>query len=78
LCEQAALHVGPLSVSQPFIVIVDPVVSVVLGIWIYHERLRASAVHLSIGVLAFVVMCTGVVVLTRTAPASMTADIHRV
>jgi fumarate reductase subunit D len=78
LCEQAALHVGPLSVSQPFIVIVDPVVSVVLGIWIYHERLRAGAVHLSIGVLAFAVMCAGVVVLTRTAPASMAADYPRV
>jgi drug/metabolite transporter (DMT)-like permease len=78
LCEQAALHVGPLSVSQPFIVIVDPVVSVALGIWIYHERLRTSAVHVSIGVLAFVVMCFGVVVLTRTAPASMTPDVRRV
>jgi hypothetical protein len=78
LCEQAALHVGPLSVSQPFIVIVDPVVSVALGIWIFHERLRAGAVHLSLGVLAFVVMCAGVVVLTRTAPASMAADVPRI
>jgi hypothetical protein len=78
LCEQAALHVGPLSVSQPFIVIVDPVVSVALGIWIYHERLRAGAVHLSIGVIAFVAMCAGVVVLTRTAPATMSADVARV
>ena len=77
LCEQAALHVGPLSVSQPFIVIVDPVVSVVLGIWLYHERLRDGAAPLSIGVLAFVVMCAGIVVLTRTAPTSMTPDSAR-
>jgi len=53
LCEQAALHVGPLSVSQTFIVIVDPIVSVALGIWIYRERLHHGALHLTIGVVAF-------------------------
>ena len=75
--KQAALHVGPLSVSQPFIVIVDPVVSVALGIWIYHERLRDSVAPLAIGVTAFAVMCAGVVLLTRTAPDSMAADMPR-
>jgi hypothetical protein len=78
LCEQAALHVGPLSVSQTFIVIVDPVVSVALGIWLYRERLHHDALHLTIGVLAFLVMCAGIVALTRTAPATMSADVHRV
>lgn len=78
LCEQAALHVGPLSVSQTFIVIVDPVVSVVLGIWLYRERLHDGALHITIGVVAFAVMCVGIVALTRTAPASMMADVHRV
>lgn len=76
-CEQAALHVGPLSVSQPIIVIVDPVVSVALGIWIYHERIRTGLWHLSAGSLAFVAMCVGVVLLTRLAPPSMNRDIHR-
>jgi hypothetical protein len=78
LCEQAALHVGPLSVSQTFIVIVDPVASVALGTWLYGERLHHDALHLSIGVAAFVVMCTGIIALTRTAPATMKADVHRV
>ena len=78
LCEQAALHVGPLSVSQTFIVIVDPVVSVALGIWLYRERLHHGALHLTIGVVAFAVMCAGIVALTRTAPATMSADVHRV
>jgi fumarate reductase subunit D len=77
-CEQAALHVGPLSVSQTFIVIVDPIVSVVLGIWLYRERLHHGAWHLTIGVLAFAMMCAGIAALTRTAPATMTADVHRV
>jgi drug/metabolite transporter (DMT)-like permease len=78
LCEQAALHVGPLSVSQTLIVIVDPVVSVALGIWLYRERLHHGALHLTIGIIAFAVMCAGVVALTRSAPASMSADVHRV
>ena len=77
-CEQAALHVGPLSVSQTFIVIVDPIVSVALGIWLYRERLHHDALHLSIGVIAFAVMCGGIIALTRTAPATMNADAHRV
>jgi fumarate reductase subunit D len=78
LCEQAALHVGPLSISQTFIVIVDPVVSVALGMWLYRERLHHGALHITIGVVAFTVMCVGVVALTRTAPASMKSDVHRV
>ena len=78
LCEQAALHVGPLSVSQTFIVIVDPIVSVALGVWLYRERLHHDALHLMIGVIAFAVMCAGIVALTRTAPATMSADVHRV
>ncbi len=73
LCEQAALHVGPLSVSQPFIVIVDPVVSVALGVWLYHEHLLTGTLHLAVGVPAFVLMCAGIVLLTRTAPDSMDA-----
>ena len=78
LCEQAALHVGPLSVSQTFIVIVDPIVSVALGIWLYQDRLHHDALHVTIGVLAFAVMGAGIVALTRTAPATMNADVHRV
>lgn len=75
--EQAALHVGPLSVSQPIIVIVDPVVSVALGVWLYRERLHPGAWHYSIGACAFAVMCVGIVVLTRSAPPTMSSEIHR-
>ncbi|MBW4029604.1 MAG: DMT family transporter [Acidobacteria bacterium] len=42
LCEQTALHVGPLRSSQTAIVIVDPVVSVVLGAWIFGEHLGTT------------------------------------
>jgi len=77
LCEQAALHVGPLKVSQPFIVIVDPIVSVALGVWLYSEKLRSGAVHLGIAGLGFLAMCVGVVALTQSAPSTMKAEIHR-
>ncbi len=36
--QQAALHVGPLSVSQPFLVITDPFASIILSIWLFDER----------------------------------------
>ncbi len=74
ILNQAALHVGPLSVSQPFIVIVDPLVSIVLSVWIYGETFSADAGRLALGSAAFAAMCGSVIVLTRTAPATMDPD----
>jgi drug/metabolite transporter (DMT)-like permease len=71
LLNQAALHVGPLSMSQPFIVIVDPIVSIVLSVWVFAEVFTENAFRLPIGIVAFSVMCAAVAVLARTAPATM-------
>ncbi len=73
LLVQAALHVGPLSVSQPLLVIVDPSASVILSIWLFQERYTRGPVVIAGGVLAFIVMCVGVVALTSTAPPTMQA-----
>jgi drug/metabolite transporter (DMT)-like permease len=73
LLNQAALHVGPLSMSQPFLVIVDPVVSIALSIWVFGETFNPDAVRLAVGSFAFAAMCVAVAVLTRTAPATMDA-----
>jgi hypothetical protein len=73
LLEQAALHVGPLRISQPVLVIVDPVVSIVLGVWLFDEHFTEDPLTLVIAVLAFAVMCVGAVFLTRTAPETMEA-----
>jgi hypothetical protein len=70
---QAALHVGPLSVSQPLLVIVDPTVSVILSVWLFQERYSRGPAVIAGSVLAFAVMCVGVVALTRTAPPTMRA-----
>lgn len=71
LLNQATLHVGPLSMSQPFIVVVDPIVSIALSVWVFAETFTASVPRLALGSVAFVAMCTSVAVLARTAPATM-------
>ena len=71
---QAALHVGPLRASQPFIVIIDPIVSIVLSVWLFAESFSADGALLAIAAIGFAVMCAGVVLLTQTAPATMQAD----
>ena len=73
--EQAALHVGPLRVSQPFLVIIDPIVSIALSVWLFRQHFAADAAVLAVAAAAFAVMCGGVVLLTQTAPATMNADI---
>jgi drug/metabolite transporter (DMT)-like permease len=68
---QAALHVGPLSVSQPLLVIVDPCVSIILSIWLFQENYTRDPAAITGSLLAFTAMCAGVVALTRTAPPTM-------
>ncbi len=72
LLEQAALHVGPLSVSQPLLVIINPFASIALSIWLFDERFTDSPAKIAIAVLAFAVMTVGVVILSRTAPQDLT------
>ena len=72
--QQVALHVGPLRAAQPFIVIVDPVVSIALSVWLFDEHFTSGAAVLALAAAGFAVMCASVVVLTQTAPATMEAD----
>ena len=66
--QQAALQTGPLSVSQPLIVVVDPAVAVVLSVWIFDERFTVGVAQKAIAGVAFCVMAVGVTILSRTAP----------
>jgi drug/metabolite transporter (DMT)-like permease len=72
---QAALHVGPLRASQPFLVIIDPIVSIALSVWLFGERFTSDASVLAVAAVAFAVMCIAVVLLTQTTPATMKADV---
>jgi hypothetical protein len=53
------------------LVIVDPTVSVVLSVWLFQERYTRSPLTIAISALPFIIMCAGVVALTRTAPSTM-------
>ena len=71
LLEQSALHVGPLSVSQPLLVIINPLTSIALSIWLFDEHFTDSPAKITIAFLAFAVMAVGVTVLSRTAPKDL-------
>jgi drug/metabolite transporter (DMT)-like permease len=71
LLEQAALHVGPLSVSQPILVIINPFASIILSVWLFDERFTSSPGRITVAVLSFAVMAAGVTTLTRTAPQDL-------
>ncbi len=73
--QQASLHVGPLRASQPFLVMVDPMVSIALSIWLFGEHFTENTAALAVAAAGFAVMCAGVVLLTQTAPATMATDI---
>jgi drug/metabolite transporter (DMT)-like permease len=69
LLTQAALHYGPLAISQPFMVIVNPLVSIILGVWLYGEHFSGGASKIAMGAVGFAAMVIGVVFLARTAPS---------
>jgi drug/metabolite transporter (DMT)-like permease len=66
---QAALHYGPLAVSQPVMVIVNPFVSIILGVWLYGEHFIGGPLQIGLGALGFAAMVVGVVFLATTAPS---------
>jgi len=72
--HQTTLRVGPLSISQPLLVIVNPIVSIALSVWIFQEHFTPDATRLAIGAVAFAAMCVSVVMLTRTAPRTMSSQ----
>ncbi|MHB1969484.1 MAG: DMT family transporter [Acidimicrobiales bacterium] len=73
--EQLALREGPLRVSQPLIVIVDPLVSVLYGLGLFHERLASSGGALLVAGLGVVAMSVGVVVMTSSVPESLVPEV---
>ena len=68
LLVQAALHVGPLTVSQPLLVVIDPIVSIWLSVWLFAEYFTENATVVAVAAAAFAALIVGVVFLTQTAP----------
>ena len=77
IIEQAALQSGPLRVSQPLLVIIDPILSIALSVWLFGEYFVINPGVLAAAAAGFVVMCGGVVVLSQTAPATVEGDADR-
>lgn len=62
---QHAVHAGPLVASQPPVTILDPVVSVALGVLVFGESIRTGGWLLLAGV-GGVLICAGTVGLSRS------------
>jgi len=71
---QGAYAVGPLAASQASLLIVDPLVSIALGIELFGEQLRTGPGYVFGAVAALAVLAAGVVMLSLWAPPVMTAD----
>jgi drug/metabolite transporter (DMT)-like permease len=71
LLGQSALHVGPLSASQPLLAIVNPLASIILSIWLFDERFTDSPARIAIAAGAMAVLAVGVIALSRTAPEDL-------
>jgi hypothetical protein len=71
ILTQAAFNAGPLSASQPALLIVDPLASIILGVLIFGERLDSTGPAVIGAVVALLVMCVGIVLTSRWAPPSM-------
>jgi drug/metabolite transporter (DMT)-like permease len=61
---QSSFHAGPITASQASLTIVDPVVSVVIGIYLFHDRLATAGWRLPVELVAVAVVVAGVIVLS--------------
>jgi drug/metabolite transporter (DMT)-like permease len=66
---QRAYSIGPLSLALPMIVVVEPVVSVVVGVLLFHEHLRHAGADPALAAAGLVVLLGGAAALARSAAA---------
>jgi drug/metabolite transporter (DMT)-like permease len=71
---QNALHAGPITASRTTMVTINPMVSIVLGITLFGDRLRSGPGWISLEVVGLAVLVVGVVVLARSPLVAGTGD----
>jgi drug/metabolite transporter (DMT)-like permease len=62
---QSAFQAGALDVSLPAMSVVDPVVSIAIGAFVFSESLSVNPAAITVEVIALIVMSLGVVLLAR-------------
>jgi drug/metabolite transporter (DMT)-like permease len=63
---QNALHAGPITASRTTLVTINPLVSILLGVTLFADRLRTGSLWTPLEVVALVVLVAGVIVLARS------------
>jgi len=63
---QNALHAGPIAASRASMLMVNPVVSIIIGIFVFNEHLRGGPGYVAAEILSLVVMLSGAFVLTQS------------
>jgi len=63
---QDAFHAGPITASQATLTIVDPIVSIVIGVGLFGDELRGGEGALAFDAGALLVMCAGLFMLTQS------------
>ena len=63
---QNALHAGPIAASRSVMVVVNPLASIAIGVFVFHERLRTGGIFVSGEVVALLAMCAGGFVLSQS------------
>jgi len=71
---QDAFHAGPITASQATLTIVDPIVSIIIGIGLFDDELRGGIGALAFDAVALLVMCAGLFVLTQSPLIAGTVD----
>jgi drug/metabolite transporter (DMT)-like permease len=66
LLIQSSLHAGPITASQATLTIVDPLASVAIGLWLFHDRLQTAQWRLPVEFAAMAVVTAGIVLLSRS------------
>lgn len=66
LLAQSAFQAGALDLSLPAITVVDPVVSILIGVFAFHESIATGVWALGAESFALVLMIVGVVALARS------------
>ncbi len=63
---QNALHAGPIAASRASMLMVNPVVSIIIGIFVFNEHLRGGPGYVTAEILSLAVMLTGAFILTQS------------